>query len=146
MQFRDEHQNGEVGRSIVKNDNNNSHKSIMSFIQDSNKEDYMGSFCVTAGFGTDELARSYEAEHEDYDAIMVKAIADRLAEALAEYLHQEVRRQFWGYASDEQLDNSDLVKEGYKGIRPAPGYPACPDHTEKQKIWDLLNVELQTSI
>ncbi len=109
--------------------------------KDSNKEDYMGSFCVTAGFGTDELARSYEAEHEDYDAIMVKAIADRLAEALAEYLHQEVRRQFWGYASDEQLDNLDLVKEEYKGIRPAPGYPACPDHTEKRTIWKLLKVE-----
>ncbi len=109
--------------------------------KDSKKEDYIGSFCVTAGFGADELARSYEAEHEDYDAIMVKAIADRLAEALAEYLHQEVRRQFWGYASDERLDNSDLVKENYKGIRPAPGYPACPDHTEKRTIWELLKVE-----
>ena len=107
----------------------------------SNKEDYIGAFCVTAGFGTDELARKYEAEHEDYEAIMVKAIADRLAEALAEYLHQEVRRQFWGYASEEQLSNSDLVKEDYKGIRPAPGYPACPDHTEKRTIWDLLKVE-----
>ncbi|MCD6543415.1 MAG: methionine synthase, partial [Flavobacteriaceae bacterium] len=109
--------------------------------KDSNKEDYIGAFCVSAGFGTNELARAYEAEHDDYEAIMVKAIADRLAEALAEYLHQEVRRQFWGYASDEQLDNSDLVKEDYQGIRPAPGYPACPDHTEKRTIWDLLKVE-----
>ena len=109
--------------------------------KESQKEDYIGAFCVTAGFGTDELAREYEAKHEDYEAIMVKAIADRLAEALAEYLHQEVRRQFWGYASDEQLDNLGLVKEDYRGIRPAPGYPACPDHTEKKTIWNLLKVE-----
>ncbi len=109
--------------------------------KNSNKDDYFGTFCVSAGFGTDELARKYEAEHEDYEAIMVKAIADRLAEALAEYLHQEVRRQFWGYASDEQLGNLGLVKEDYEGIRPAPGYPACPDHTEKRTIWDLLKVE-----
>ncbi len=105
------------------------------------KEDYIGTFCVSTGFGTDELARQFEAEHEDYEAIMVKSIADRLAEALAEYLHQEVRRQFWGYASDEHFKNSDLVKEKYSGIRPAPGYPSCPDHTEKRIIWDLLNVE-----
>ncbi|MEN8187931.1 MAG: methionine synthase, partial [Bacteroidota bacterium] len=107
----------------------------------SNKGDYIGAFCVSTGFGADELARAFEAEHEDYEAIMVKAVADRLAEALAEYLHQEVRRQFWGYASDEQFTNNDLVRENYRGIRPAPGYPACPDHTEKRTIWELLKVE-----
>ncbi len=109
--------------------------------KESKKEDYIGAFCVTAGFGTDELAREFEAEHQDYEAIMVKAIADRLAEALAEYLHQEVRRQFWGYASDEQFINNDLVKEKFRGIRPAPGYPSCPDHTEKRTIWNLLKVK-----
>jgi 5-methyltetrahydrofolate--homocysteine methyltransferase len=109
--------------------------------KESKKEDYIGAFCVTAGFGTDELAREFEADHQDYEAIMVKAIADRLAEALAEYLHQEVRRQFWGYASDEQFTSNDLVKEKFRGIRPAPGYPSCPDHTEKRTIWNLLEVE-----
>ncbi len=109
--------------------------------KESKKEDYIGAFCVTAGFGTDELARQFEVEHQDYEAIMVKAMADRLAEALAEYLHQEVRRQFWGYASNEQFTNNDLVKEKFRGIRPAPGYPSCPDHTEKRTIWNLLKVE-----
>ncbi len=109
--------------------------------KESKKEDYIGAFCVTAGFGTDELAREFEADHQDYEAIMVKSIADRLAEALAEYLHQEVRRQFWGYASDEQFTSNDLVKEKFRGIRPAPGYPSCPDHTEKRTIWNLLEVE-----
>ncbi|MFD1314792.1 methionine synthase [Namhaeicola litoreus] len=105
------------------------------------KEDYMGAFCVSAGFGTDELSQKYLADHDDYHSIMIKAIADRLAEALAEYLHMEVRRQYWGYAPEEILSNEELIKEKYKGIRPAPGYPACPDHTEKLTIWDLLKVE-----
>ena len=105
------------------------------------KQDYMGCFCVTAGFGTQELAEKYEAEHDDYNSIMVKALADRFAEAFAEYLHKEVRTKHWGYASDEALSNTELIKEEYKGIRPAPGYPACPDHLEKLTIWEVLNVK-----
>ena len=109
--------------------------------RESNTADYMGAFCVTAGFGTAELAQQYEDANDDYNAIMVKALADRLAEAYAEYLHEQVRRHHWGYAVDENLDNEALIKESYKGIRPAPGYPACPDHLEKQTIWELLKVE-----
>lgn len=105
------------------------------------KQDYMGCFCVSTGFGTSELAAAYEEEHDDYSSIMVKALADRLAEAFAEYLHEEVRTQYWGYANDENLSNEELIKESYKGIRPAPGYPACPDHLEKLTIWKLLEVE-----
>lgn len=103
--------------------------------------DYMGCFCVTAGFGTAELAAQFEAQHDDYNAIMIKAIADRLAEAFAEMLHQQIRKIHWGYATNEALNNTDLIAEKYKGIRPAPGYPACPDHTEKLTIWKLLQVE-----
>ena len=107
----------------------------------SNKTDYVGAFCVTAGFGTDELAKKYEDENDDYSAIMVKALADRFAEAFAEYLHKKVRTDYWGYSYDENLSNEDLISEKYKGIRPAPGYPACPDHLDKLAIWDLLKVE-----
>ncbi len=103
-------------------------------------EDYMGVFCVTTGFGTAELAAEFEKNHDDYNSIMIKALADRLAEAFAEYLHEKVRKEHWGYASDEVLSNQELIQEGYKGIRPAPGYPACPDHTEKLTIWELLQV------
>jgi len=108
---------------------------------DSGFQDYIGCFCVTAGFGTQQLAEAYEAAHDDYSAIMVKALADRLAEAFAEYLHHHIRTDYWGYAAQEALSNEDLIKETYQGIRPAPGYPACPDHLEKQTIWDLLEVE-----
>ena len=104
-------------------------------------QDYIGVFCVSTGFGTAELAAEFEAENDDYNSIMIKALADRLAEAFAEYLHKEVRTNYWGYASEEKLSNEDLIKENYKGIRPAPGYPACPDHLEKKTIWDLLKVE-----
>ena len=104
-------------------------------------KDYIGCFCVTTGFGSDELASRFEKEHDDYNSIMVKALADRLAEAFAEYLHKEVRTQHWGYAAKENLSNEELIKESYKGIRPAPGYPACPDHLEKKTIWELLQVE-----
>lgn len=104
-------------------------------------QDYMGCFCVTTGFGTQELATNFEEAHDDYNSIMIKALADRLAEAFAEYLHKEVRTNYWGYAANEDLSNEELIKENYKGIRPAPGYPACPDHLEKQTIWDLLKVE-----
>ncbi len=104
-------------------------------------QDYIGCFCVSAGFGTQEKAAEFEATHDDYSAIMIKALADRLAEAFAEYLHKEVRAKHWGYATDETLSNDDLIAEKYKGIRPAPGYPACPDHLEKLTIWKLLDVE-----
>ena len=103
-------------------------------------KDYIGGFAVTTGIGADELAAQYEAAHDDYNAIMVKALADRLAEAFAEHLHHRVRQDYWGYAPDEQLDNEALIKEKYRGIRPAPGYPACPDHTEKGQLFDLLDV------
>ncbi|MCM4169445.1 Methionine synthase [Arenibacter antarcticus] len=109
--------------------------------KDSGIEDYMGCFCVSTGFGTDELADTYRENLDDYNSIMVKALADRFAEAFAEYLHREVRMEHWGYASDEGLTNEELIKESYKGIRPAPGYPACPDHLEKLTIWELLQVE-----
>ncbi len=103
-------------------------------------QDYVGCFCVSTGFGTAELAAKYVEENDDYNAIMVKALSDRLAEAFAEYLHKQVRTEYWGYASEENLSNEDLISEKYKGIRPAPGYPACPDHLEKRTIWELLNV------
>ncbi len=117
--------------------------SISDFIatKDSKVKDYVGCFCVTTGFGTDELSKQYENKIDDYSSIMVKALADRLAEAFAEYLHREIRLTKWGYSSDEKLNNSELISESYKGIRPAPGYPACPDHLEKDTIWQLLNVE-----
>jgi 5-methyltetrahydrofolate--homocysteine methyltransferase len=107
---------------------------------DSGVEDWIGAFAVTAGHGLDDLVREFEEEHDDYGAIMAKALADRLAEAFAEYLHELVRREAWGYAQDETLANDDLIAERYRGIRPAPGYPAQPDHTEKRVIWDLLGV------
>jgi 5-methyltetrahydrofolate--homocysteine methyltransferase len=109
--------------------------------KDTGKTDYMGAFCVTTGFGVDEKAAEFEKDHDDYNSIMVKALADRLAEAFAEYLHLKVRKEIWGYASDEILSNDELIKEQYEGIRPAPGYPACPDHLEKKTIWQLLDVD-----
>jgi 5-methyltetrahydrofolate--homocysteine methyltransferase len=105
------------------------------------KTDYVGAFCVTTGFGTDELSKEYEEANDDYNAIMVKALADRFAEAYAEFLHKKVRTEYWGYSNQENLSNEDLIAEKYKGVRPAPGYPACPDHLEKHTIWDLLKVE-----
>ena len=109
--------------------------------KDSRKQDYIGAFCVTTGFGTQELAQQFEADNDDYNSIMIKALADRLAEAFAEYLHKEVRTKHWSYVQNEDLANDELIKESYKGIRPAPGYPACPDHLEKTTIWKLLKVE-----
>lgn len=106
--------------------------------KDSGVADYMGGFAVTAGHGIDEHIARFEANHDDYNAIMLKCLADRLAEAFAERMHERVRKEFWGYAADEDLDNTALIREKYKGIRPAPGYPACPDHTEKGLLWDLL--------
>ncbi|QXP51674.1 methionine synthase [Cellulophaga sp. HaHa_2_1] len=107
----------------------------------SGKQDYIGCFCVSTGFGADEMADAYKDNLDDYNSILVKALADRLAEAYAEYLHKEVRIKHWGYSADENLSNEDLINETYKGIRPAPGYPACPDHLEKLTIWKLLGVE-----
>ena len=104
-------------------------------------EDYMGCFCVTAGWGADELVAIHEAALDDYQAIMTKALADRLAEASAEFWHEQVRKEYWAYASEEALDNDELIREKYQGIRPAPGYPACPDHLEKHTIWEILEVE-----
>jgi 5-methyltetrahydrofolate--homocysteine methyltransferase len=108
--------------------------------------DYIGGFAVTAGIGADELAKAYAAKGDDYNSIMVKALADRLAESLAEHMHQRVRREFWAYAADENLGHEELIREKYQGIRPAPGYPACPDHSEKRKLFDLLNVEATSGI
>ncbi|MEY3398315.1 MAG: hypothetical protein RL220_909, partial [Bacteroidota bacterium] len=114
------------------------HLALADFI---GHEDHIGCFAVSTGFGVDELVAQYEKDHDDYHAIMIKALADRLAEALAEYMHQLVRKELWGYASDEQLSNEELINEAYRGIRPAPGYPACPDHREKLTIWKALDVE-----
>ena len=109
--------------------------------KDTNIDDYIGTFCVSTGFGCDEKAKLFEDMNDDYNSIMIKALADRLAEAFAEYLHREIRTKYWGYSKNEQLDNESLIREKYLGIRPAPGYPACPDHLEKKTIWELMNVE-----
>jgi 5-methyltetrahydrofolate--homocysteine methyltransferase len=118
------------------------YRSLADFIAPkvSNKHDHMGAFAVSC-FGADELAKKYEEDHDDYNSIMVKALADRFAEAFAEVLHERVRKEFWGYANDESLSNSQLIKEAYAGIRPAPGYPACPEHSEKTTLWELLKVD-----
>jgi 5-methyltetrahydrofolate--homocysteine methyltransferase len=122
--------------------------SLADFVapRESGVADYIGAFAVTAGGGIEALVTGFEATHDDYNAILTKALADRLAEAFAELLHQRVRREFWGYAHDEALDNEGLIKERYQGIRPAPGYPACPDHTEKRILFDLLRVEESAGI
>ncbi|TDP58605.1 methionine synthase [Flavobacterium dankookense] len=114
--------------------------------KDSGKQDYIGCFCVTTGFGVDEKAAEFEKQLDDYNSILIKALGDRFAEAFAEYLHLKVRKEIWGYASDENLTNQDLISEEYIGIRPAPGYPACPDHLEKPTIWKLLNVEQEIGV
>jgi 5-methyltetrahydrofolate--homocysteine methyltransferase len=105
----------------------------------------LGAFAVTSGIGLEELVRNFKAEHDDYSAILAEALADRLAEAFAEFLHRRVRRE-WGYGQAENLTNEDLIAERYRGIRPAAGYPACPDHTEKRLLWQLLDVEKSTGI
>ncbi|MBC8043904.1 MAG: methionine synthase, partial [Rhizobacter sp.] len=109
-------------------------------------KDYIGGFAVTTGLGADDVAKRFEAEHDDYQSIMTKALADRLAEAFAEWLHEKVRTELWGYAPAEKLANDSLIEETYQGIRPAPGYPACPDHTEKSILFDLLGAERHTGI
>jgi len=112
---------------------------------DSGRKDYLGAFALTTGIGCDELVRQYEADHDDYSSIMAKALADRLAEAFAERLHQSVRNE-WGYGAEESLSNAELIAEKYRGIRPAPGYPACPDHTEKQVLFEILDAQRCTGI
>jgi 5-methyltetrahydrofolate--homocysteine methyltransferase len=114
--------------------------------KDNGVTDYMGAFCVTTGFGVDEWAAEFEKDLDDYNSIMVKALADRFAEAFAEYLHEKVRKEVWGYSKDETLTSDEMIAEEYKGIRPAPGYPACPDHLEKPTIWKLLNVEKEIGV
>ena len=114
--------------------------------EDSGINDYVGGFAVTTGIGADKLAKAYEKANDDYSAIMVKALADRLAESFAEHMHLRVRREFWRYAPDEELSNDELIKEAYRGIRPAPGYPACPDHTEKETLFNLLDATANTGI
>ena len=113
---------------------------------ESGKADYIGAFAVTSGIGIEEKVAQFEADFDDYSAILLKALADRLAEAFAEYLHQVVRKEYWGYAGDEAHTPEELISEAYQGIRPAPGYPACPDHTEKEKLFALLDVTANTSI
>jgi 5-methyltetrahydrofolate--homocysteine methyltransferase len=115
--------------------------SLTDFIAPSGQSDYIGAFAVTAGIGIEKWIKHFEDQQDDYNAIMVKALADRLAEAFAERMHERVRKEFWGYANDEAFDNNALIAEKYKGIRPAPGYPACPEHTEKGTLWKLLDVE-----
>lgn len=114
--------------------------------KESGKADYFGAFAVTAGIGIDEIVAKFEADHDDYNSIMIKALADRLAEAFAERMHERVRKEFWEYAADETHDNDALIREEYTGIRPAPGYPACPDHTEKGLLWELLEPEKNAGI
>jgi 5-methyltetrahydrofolate--homocysteine methyltransferase len=122
--------------------------SLADFVapKSSGLHDHIGAFAVTAGIGIEEHVKRYEDQHDDYNAIMVKALADRLAEAFAELMHEKVRREYWAYAENESLKNDDLIREKYRGIRPAPGYPACPDHTEKPLLWKLLDVENKTGI
>ena len=128
--------------------NGHPHYALADFVapRDSGIADWIGGFAVTTGLGVDEKAREFEARHDDYNSIMVKALADRLAEALAESTHERVRREFWGYAPEERHTNDELIRENYRGIRPAPGYPACPDHTEKAALWRLLDPERNAGI
>ncbi len=134
-------QQGKKGNGIANN-------SLVDFIapKSKNKNDYLGFFAVTTGIGIEKLIEKYESEHDDYQSIMVKSLTDRLAEAFAELMHEKVRKELWGYDSSEALNSEELIKEKYNGIRPAPGYPACPDHTEKQLLFDLLEVERNTGI
>ncbi|MDB4033070.1 methionine synthase [Flavobacteriaceae bacterium] len=130
-------------RQQIKKKEGVAHRALSDYIAPPSEgvHDHMGAFCVTAGFGSEEMALTYQAALDDYNSIMVKALADRLAEAFAEYLHLEVRKEHWGYVAQESLDLNALIAEEYKGIRPAPGYPACPDHLEKTTLWELLEVE-----
>ena len=135
-------------RQQVKKQGTQHNISLSDYIapKDSGRQDYIGAFAVTTGIGVDKKVAEFEKNLDDYSAIMIKALADRLAEALTERIHERVRKEWWGYAPDEKLSNEELISEKYRGIRPAPGYPACPDHTEKPTIWKLLDVEKNTGI
>ncbi|MCC9620269.1 methionine synthase [Thalassospira sp. MA62] len=130
-------------QQMYRENNKRPNRALADYIapKNSGKTDYIGAFCVTAGPEVEEIARKLEADHDDYNAILVKALGDRFAEAFAERMHEKVRKELWGYAPDENLSNTQLIAEEYRGIRPAPGYPACPEHTEKGILWDLLDVE-----
>jgi 5-methyltetrahydrofolate--homocysteine methyltransferase len=123
-------------------------KSLADFVapKDTGLRDYVGAFAVTGGHGVTERIMEFKKDLDDYNAILLESLADRLAEAFAERLHERVRKEFWAHAPSEKLSNEELIKESYEGIRPAPGYPACPEHTEKQTIWELLDVEANTGI
>ena len=135
-------------RQQMARDGDKSNLALADFIapKDSGVADYIGGFAVTAGIGEEDVARRFERANDDYSKIMVKALADRLAEAFAEALHAKVRRELWGYAPDETLTNEQLIAEDYAGIRPAPGYPAQPDHTEKRTLFKLLDAEKATGL
>jgi 5-methyltetrahydrofolate--homocysteine methyltransferase len=137
-----------IRQQAQKPGNTRPNTSLADFIapDDTGVEDYIGGFVTTAGIGAEALAKSYEDAHDDYSSIMVKALADRLAEAFAEHMHEKVRRELWGYAPDEQFSNEELIKEAYTGIRPAPGYPACPDHSEKATLFKLLDAEARIGV
>ena len=128
-------------RQQMKRRNQAPNHSLADYIapRESAVKDYMGAFAVTAGIGIEDKVTEFEADHDDYSSILLKALADRLAEAFAERMHERVRKEFWGYATAENLSNEELIKEEYRGIRPAPGYPACPDHTEKALLWALID-------
>ena len=123
-------------------------RSLADFIapKETGIQDFIGAFAVGAGFGIDERVKAFEDANDDYSAIVLKALADRLAEAFAEHMHMRVRREFWGYAKDENLANEQMIAEEYQGIRPAPGYPACPDHTEKGPLFEILNAQENAGI
>ena len=131
-------------RQLIDKGENNINYSLADFIAP--KNDFIGTFAVTTGHGLEKIVKYYEDQDDDYNAIMAKVLADRLAEALTEKIHEKVRKEYWGYASNEKLTNDELIKEKYIGIRPAPGYPSCPNHEEKDKIWKLLNVQQNTGI
>ena len=135
-------------RQQMKKDASSPNLSLADYVasKESGVADYMGAFAVTSGDELNHIVAEYEKQHDDYRAILVKALADRLAEALAEHLHERVRREYWGYAPNEKLSNDDLIKENYQGIRPAPGYPACPEHSEKRTLFDLLQAEQNSGI
>jgi len=136
-----------IRQQMVKNDGRPNY-ALSDFVapKSSGLTDWLGAFVVTTGIGLEERVAAFEATHDDYSSIMVKALADRLAEAFAERLHERVRRELWGYAPNEHLDNQAIIKEQYQGIRPAPGYPACPDHTEKRTLFDLLDAEKNVGV
>ena len=132
----------------MKRSNGRANFSLADFIAPtgSGLKDYIGGFAVTSGLGIEKKLEEFKLTHDDYSDIMLKALADRLAEAFAEYMHERVRKELWGYASEENLTNEELIREEYRGIRPAPGYPACPEHSEKRGLFKLLDVETNAGI